>query len=145
MKELKCDLHIVGGALTGLLTAYCASCLGYNIIISEKKNILAGIKKATNDKRTTAISEGSKIFLESQGLWRHIKAFAEPIHAIKVIDQTANSKLSFANPKPKSNLGYIVKNSKLINLLIKELKNKKNVNFFSKNLIHSFHEKNFNY
>ena len=129
MKELKCDLHIVGGALTGLLTAYCASCLGYNIIISEKKNILAGIKKATNDKRTTAIAEGSKIFLESQGLWRHIKAFAEPIHSIKVIDQTANSKLSFANPKPKSNLGYIVKNSKLINLLIKELKNKKNVNF----------------
>ena len=129
MKELKCDLHIVGGALTGLLTAYCASCLGFNIIISEKKNILAGIKKATNDIRTTAIAEGSKIFLESQGLWRHIKAFAEPIHAIKVIDQTANSKLSFANPKPKSNLGYIVKNSKLINLLIKELKNKKNVNF----------------
>ena len=47
--------------------------------------------------RTTAIAEGSKIFLESQGLWRYIKNFAEPIHNIKVIDQTANSKLSFAN------------------------------------------------
>tara|TARA_Y100001970_G_scaffold30162_1_gene37436 strand:+ start:24952 stop:26142 length:1191 start_codon:yes stop_codon:yes gene_type:complete len=129
MKELKCDLHIVGGALTGLLTAYCAACLGYSIIISEKKNILAGTKKAINDKRTTAIAEGSKIFLESQGLWKHIKAFVEPIFEIKVIDQTANSKLSFANPRPKSNLGYIVKNSKLISQLIKELKKKKNVNF----------------
>ena len=89
MKELKCDLHIVGGALTGLLTAYCAACLGYSIIISEKKNILAGTKKAINDKRTTAIAEGSKIFLESQGLWKHIKAFVEPIFEIKVIDQTA--------------------------------------------------------
>ena len=48
MKELKCDLHIVGGALTGLLTAYCASFLDYNIIISEKKNIIAPLKKAQN-------------------------------------------------------------------------------------------------
>ena len=76
MQELKCDLHVVGGALTGLLTAYCTSCLGYSIVISEKKNILAGTKKVTHDKRTTAIAEGSKIFLESQGLWQHIKAFA---------------------------------------------------------------------
>ena len=37
MKEFKCELHIVGGALTGLLTAYCASQLNYKIIISEKK------------------------------------------------------------------------------------------------------------
>ena len=36
MKELNCDLHIVGGALTGLLTAYCASRLRFKIIISEK-------------------------------------------------------------------------------------------------------------
>ena len=35
MKELNCDLHIVGAALTGLLTAYCASNLGYKVIISE--------------------------------------------------------------------------------------------------------------
>ena len=142
MKELKCDLHIIGGALTGLLTAYCAACLGYSIIISEKKNILADTKKTSNDKRTTAIAEGSKIFLESQGLWQYIKVFAEPIHNIKVIDQTTNSKLSFANPTPKSNLGYIVKNSKLINLLIKELKKKKNVNFLVSSSIASINYSN---
>ena len=45
MKELKCELHIVGGALTGLLTAYCASQLNYNIIISEKKKIRTKTKK----------------------------------------------------------------------------------------------------
>ena len=128
MKELKCDLHIVGGALTGLLTAYCISSLGYNVVISEKK-IIASSKKAIYDKRTTAIAEGSKNFLQSQGLWRKINVFAEPIHNIKVIDQTTNSQLRFSNPKPKSNLGYIVKNSKLTDLLINELRKKKNVNF----------------
>ena len=127
MKELECGLHIVGGALTGLLTAYCASQLNYNIVISERKKILSSPQKAISDKRTTAIAEGSKIFLESQGLWQHIRGFAEPIHNIKVIDKTAKSKLFFSNPKQKSNLGYIVKNSKFIEVLIKLLQKKKNI------------------
>ena len=65
MKELSCDLHIVGGALTGLLTAYCVSHLGYKIIVSERKNINLHNKKPTTDTRTTAIAEGSKVFLET--------------------------------------------------------------------------------
>ncbi len=127
MKELKCDLHIVGGALTGLLTAYCTSKLKYKIIISEKKKIISSPKKAISDKRTTAIAEGSKTFLESQGLWQHIKFFAEPIKNIKVIDNTAKSKLFFSNPNENSNLGYIVNNSKLIEILTTLLKKKKNI------------------
>jgi len=127
MKELKCELHVVGGALIGLLTAYCASQLNYNIIISEKKKIISNPKKDISDKRTTAIAEGSKIFLESQGLWDHIKFFAEPIHNIKVIDKATKSKIFFSNPKQNSNLGYIVENSKLIEVLIKLIKKKKNI------------------
>ena len=114
MKELNCDLHIVGGALTGLLTAYCLSSLGYKIVVTEREKIKFHNKKPTTDTRTTAIAEGSKVFLESQGLWKSIKSFAEPIKNIKVFDTTANSNLDFKNPKTKSNLGYIVKNSKLI-------------------------------
>ena len=136
MKELNCDLHIVGGALTGLLTAYCASGLGYKIIISEK-NAITNKNIKTFDTRTTAISEGSKFFLENQGLWTHIKSFAEAIKDIRVVDKTANSKINFNNPKPKSNLGYIVKNSKLINLLIKKLESKENVKFITKSKIDS--------
>ena len=131
MKELNCDLHIVGGALTGLLTAYCASSLGYKIVVSERNNIKLHNKKPITDTRTTAIAEGSKVFLESQGLWKFIQGFAEPIKNIKVVDTTANSNLDFSNPTTTSNLGYIVKNSKLISILIKELKKKNNVNFLT--------------
>ena len=81
-------------------------------------------KKSLTDTRTTAIAEGSKVFLETQGLWKFIKKFAEPIKNIKVVDTTANSNLDFTSPTTKSNLGYIVKNSKLISVLIKELKKK---------------------
>ena len=76
MKELSCDLHIVGGALTGLLTAYCVSSLGYKIVVTEREKITLHNKKPTTDTRTTAIAEGSKVFLESQGLWKSIKSFA---------------------------------------------------------------------
>tara|TARA_Y100001970_G_scaffold257664_1_gene336756 strand:- start:2381 stop:3571 length:1191 start_codon:yes stop_codon:yes gene_type:complete len=137
MKELNCDIHIVGGALSGLLTAYCAAVLGYRIIISEKKNILLNNKISITDTRTTAIAEGSKIFLESQGLWKFIKPFAEPIKNIKVMDTTAKCNLDFVNPITKSNLGYIVKNSKLISVLIKELQKRKNVNFLMGSSINS--------
>ena len=131
MKELNSDLHIVGGALTGLITAYCSSALGLKIIITEKRNIYKNNNEPLDDTRTTAIAEGSKIFLETQGLWRHIKKFAEPIKNIKVIDHSANSKIDFINPTSGSNLGYIVKNNKLISLLHEELKKKNNVNFIS--------------
>ena len=128
MKELNCDLHIIGGALTGLLTAYCAASIGLKIVISEKKNITFNNKELLKDTRTTAIAEGSKLFLDSQGLWKFIKNFAEPIKHIKVVDTTVSSNLNFYNPKtksnPNSNLGYIIKNSKLISVLIKELKKK---------------------
>ena len=43
------------------------------------------------------------------------------------MDKTAKSKLFFSNPKKNSNLGYIVKNSKLIEVLIVLLKKKKNI------------------
>ena len=56
-----------------MLTAYCASKLNYNIVLSEKKKIISNQKKAVSDKRTTAIAEGSKVFLESQGLMEYIK------------------------------------------------------------------------
>ena len=131
MKELNCDLHIVGGALTGLLTAYCLSSLGYKIVVTEREKIKLNNKKPTTDTRTTAIAEGSKAFLESQGLWKFIKAFAEPIKNIKVVDKTANSNLDFRNSITKSNLGYIVKNSKLISVLIKQLNKKNNVYFIT--------------
>ena len=142
MKELSCDLHIVGGALTGLLTAYCASSLEYNIIVTEREKITLDNKKPTKDTRTTAIAEGSKVFLETQGLWKFVQGFAEPIKNIKVIDTTANSNLDFYNPISKYNIGYIVKNSNLINVLIRELRKKDNVTFINNSSINSISYEN---
>tara|TARA_Y100001970_G_scaffold22886_1_gene26689 strand:+ start:29262 stop:30446 length:1185 start_codon:yes stop_codon:yes gene_type:complete len=127
MKELNCDFHIVGSALTGLLTAYSLQKQGYEIIISEKK--LFNLRAVLKDSRTTAVAEGSKVYLDQIGLWKKLKPFAEPIKLIEVIDQTAKSKIKFNNFIKNTNLGYIIKNSILINILLNDLKQKKNVKF----------------
>ena len=62
MKEIQSNINIIGGGLIGAVTAYSLSKLGNNVVVLEQnakfnhKNIL--------DKRTTAISEGTKKFLE---------------------------------------------------------------------------------
>ena len=73
MKKLNCEILIIGGGLIGLVTAYSLALLGFKIIIVEKKSNLKSskLKKASlNDTRTTAISEGSKQFLEKINLMK---------------------------------------------------------------------------
>ena len=72
------NILIVGSGLTGLVSAYVLSKLGYKIIITEQKKATKN-EKFIDDTRTTAIAEGSKIFLNQIGLWSKISNFAEKI------------------------------------------------------------------
>ena len=76
MKKLQCEILIIGGGLIGLVAAYSLGLLGFNIIIVEKKSNLKN-KDLRNDIRTTAISEGSKHFLDKINLWKIISQFVE--------------------------------------------------------------------
>ena len=70
MKEIQSNINIIGGGLIGAITAYSLSKLGNKVVVLEQnakfnhKNIL--------DKRTTAISEGTKKFLEEINIWNEI-------------------------------------------------------------------------
>ena len=97
MKEIQSNINIVGGGLIGAVTAYSLSKLGNKVVVLEQnakfnhKNIL--------DKRTTAISEGTKKFLEEINVWNEIGNHAEPIKNIKIIDLSGafrfNNSLNF--------------------------------------------------
>ena len=109
MKELHSDILIIGGGLTGLMTAYALSPLKKNIIIIDKFDF--GITKDANaDLRTTAIAEGSKIFFEKINIWPQFSKYAEPIKYIKVVDRTENRKINFYNKNTSQYLGFIIKN-----------------------------------
>ena len=127
MKLMSCNILIVGSGLTGLVTAYSLSLLGFKIILTEQKNILNNKVIITRDMRTTAVAEGSKVFLDHIGLWKKLSLFAEPIKNINVIDRSFKNKIEFFNNFRNHNLGYIIKNSKFVLTLKNILLTMKNV------------------
>ena len=128
MKEFNCDILIVGSGLTGLVSAYALSLLGYKIIITEQKKAKKN-QKFLVDTRTTAIAEGSRVFLDKIGLWNKISKFAEKIKNIEVIDRVQTNKINFFNNNKNKNLGYVVKNLKLEEIIRSCLIKRKNVIF----------------
>ena len=113
MNLMSCDILIVGSGLTGLVAAYSLSLLGFKIILTEQRKILNNKNVITSDTRTTAIAEGSKVFLDHIGLWKKLSLFAEPIKNINVIDRSFKNKIEFFNNFRNHNLGYIIKNFNL--------------------------------
>ena len=140
MKQISSNINIIGGGLIGSITAFSLSKLGLEISILEKKSTYT--KKNIIDERTTAISEGTKNFLDSIKIWKDIKPYCEPIRKISVIDRKLSNKLSFDNNRRGSNLGYIVKNIHLLNIFYSKLKNQKNVQVFNDVTFKNFDFKN---
>ncbi len=129
MKEIQSNINIIGGGLIGAATAYALSKLGKNIVILEQKAKFN--HKRILDKRTTAISEGTKRFLDEISIWKDISNYAEPIKKIHIVDRNQSNKIYFDNNRRKSNLGYIVKNEFILDGLYKKLEKQKNVKIFN--------------
>ena len=125
MKEIQSNINIVGGGLIGAVAAYSLSRFGNKIVILEQKAKFD--HKKILDKRTTAISEGTKKFLEEINIWKEISYHAEPIKKIQIIDRNQSNKIYFDNRRRNSNLGYIVKNEFILDNLYKKLLKQKNV------------------
>ena len=129
MKEIQSNINIIGGGLIGAATAYSLSSLGNNVVILEQKAKFNNKKYL--DKRTTAISEGTKKFLEEINIWKDIEYHAEPIRKIQIIDRNQSNKIYFDNQRRKSNLGYIIKNELILGNLYRKLQKQKNVKIFN--------------
>ena len=134
MKELYSNVNIVGGGLIGAATAISLCKLGYSITILEKNPTY---KFGNNhlDKRTVAISEGTKLFLNKINVWGELSKYAEPINKIKIIDRVSTNILNFDNERRNSNLGYIIKNKKLLDVLYRIILDEKKIKIFNNNLI----------
>ena len=129
MKEIQSNINIIGGGLIGAAAAYTLSKLGNNVVILEQKAKFD--HKGILDKRTTAISEGTKRFLDEVNIWKDIANYAEPIKKIQIVDRNQSNKIYFDNQRRKSNLGYIVKNEFILDILYKKLEKQKNVKIFN--------------
>jgi 2-octaprenyl-6-methoxyphenol hydroxylase len=125
MKEFNTDVLIVGSGLVGLVAAHCLSSLNYKVTLVDKKNLINS-KNSFKDTRTVAVSEGSKIFLESLSLWDYLVRYAEPIKNINVYDRSSHNKILFSNQIKNKKLGYVIENKQFSKILINQLKKFKN-------------------
>ena len=125
MKEFNTDVLIVGSGLVGLVAAHSLSSLNYKVTLVDKKNFIKS-KHSYKDTRTVAVSEGSKIFLESLSLWSFLDSYAEPIKNINVYDRSSRNKILFNNKAKNKKLGYVIENKKFSKILINQLKKFKN-------------------
>ncbi len=133
MKEIQSNINIIGGGLIGAMAAYSLSKLGNKIVVLEQKPKFN--KKKILDKRTTAISEGTKKFLEEINIWNEIGNYAEPIKKIQIIDRNQSNKIYFDNQRRNSNLGYIVKNKFILDNLYRKLQKQENVKIINNVLV----------
>ena len=140
MKEIYSNINIVGGGLIGAFVAYSLAKIGFKVTIIEKKEAYNNNRNL--DHRTVAISEGTKTFLDKINLWEDINKYAQPIKKIKIIDRKPSIFLQFDNVRRKSNLGYIVKNKHLLNIVYKKLKTHKKIQIFNKAKIINFENNN---
>ena len=125
MKEFNTDVLIVGSGLVGLVAAHSISGLNYKVTVVDKKNLINS-KNSFKDTRTVAVSEGSKIFLDSLSLWGLLENCAEPIKNINVYDRSSRNKILFNNQIKNKKLGYVIENKKFSKILINQLKKFKN-------------------
>ncbi len=134
MKEIHSNITIIGGGLIGAACALSLSGLGSKVSIIEKQTKKKIISKKA-DTRTVAISEGTKKIFQKLDIWQKIERFAEPIKRIKIIDRKLSNSVDFDNKRRNSNLGYIVENNKLLDILYKNIYEKNNIRFFNNSTI----------
>ncbi len=112
----KNKIIIVGGGLSGLLTAVALKNIGEITLIDPN------INKPYKDFRTTAISHGSSLFLEKLGIWKDIKELGA-IDKIKIFDNEGERDSVFSSDFENNShpMGYIIENKYIISAYKKAL------------------------
>ena len=118
---------IVGDGLSGLMAALALNKLeGLEIYLISKKN------NHSKDKRTTAISVSNYEFF-NEVIDKLDKKFFWPSKKINLFYETKDQNMNFLKFNEDSkNLMYVFENDKIKEILIKEIKKKKNQNFSKK-------------
>ena len=126
MKKQK--ICIIGGSLTGLVTAICLSKLNCQIDI-----ITDNFDKNLKSNRTIAISENNFNFLRKLNISQSLKNKVWPCSKIKLYTEIKSKEVSeifeLNKENKKVNALYMLKNSELIKLMLKKIVKIKSISF----------------
>jgi 2-octaprenyl-6-methoxyphenol hydroxylase len=111
--ELSVDVLIVGGGLVGRVLAHALVQNALSVVLVDKDHPHDQVRPEI-DGRTTAVSYGSKQFLNSLGLWDSIAPYAEPILDIRVFEHGFSWTVDYTHKDLGNDpMGYIVENQYL--------------------------------
>lgn len=136
---IKVEIAICGAGLAGLLTALKLGQNGISVALIEKAKVQEN-KKAFNNGRTSALMTKSLDYLESVGVWEHIKDHCAPLKVMQIIDGETETRFDSAEVG-QACFGQNVPNDLLKNALIKEIKKNKNISIYDDNGLWDFEEK----
>lgn len=115
------DIVIIGAGLVGLIMALFLASKKIKVTIIERNNLLREQSNKT-DKRTTALSQGTKRYLKSLNLWNEIKLLVQPIRKIEVSDNSMIKNLLFdSSDLNEGDLGFIIENELFKKILINKV------------------------
>ena len=126
MKKQK--VCVIGGGLTGLITALCLSKLNIEVDL-----VCDDIKVNKKFSRTIAISQNNLEFLKKLKLYKFLKKDFWPCSTIKLYSKN-NKKDSeeifeLNNNKLGKKIFYVIENWKIINFMLKEISKNKLISF----------------
>lgn len=130
------EIVILGSGLIGLSTALLLENYGLGSVIIDKSSINS--LKSTNDRRTTAISQGSARIYNKIGVWKDLVKYSQPIYKIKVTEGSEVNGLTFNHQMTEEGvMGYIVENKFIKKFLLDKVLKSKIIKMYSNNLVKS--------
>jgi len=134
MKKQK--ICIIGGGLTGLITAIALSKLSCEIDL-----VIDSFNKNTTTNRTIAISENNFNFLKKQNISLSLKKEAWPCYVMKLYTEIKNKKFSeifeLDNKEKKKIILYMLENSKIVKLMTNKIKQIKSISVKNHNKVYA--------
>lgn len=110
VRDIRAEIAIVGGGLSGLSLAIACASAGIEVAVVDREDP-AKFRSAAYDGRTTAIAYGSQQVLKGIGVWDALASQAEPIREIRVADGESPLFLHYDRREIGAEaLGYIVEN-----------------------------------
>ena len=118
----KQKICIIGGGLTGLITAITLSRLNLKIDL-----ITGNINQEIKSNRTIAISQSNYAFLKKLKIFQFSKKEFWPCSKMKLYTETEKKEFNeiFELNKDKKHILYMVKNSIIVKHMIRNIKKKK--------------------
>ena len=133
MKKQK--ICIIGGSLTGLVTALGLSKLNCDIDL-----IIGNTRPNVKSNRTVAVSENNFYFLNKLKISKSFKKKLWPCSIMKLYTEAKNGNFSevfeLNNDNKKKKILYMFENSKMIHLMIEKIKKIKSISIKNHKRIH---------